>query len=80
VIRTPDRAEAQRRFKAANIGTAVHYPVPVHRQAAYAGRVALGPAGCRVTEALASDILSLPMHAYLGEAEVARVCDVLRTL
>ena len=62
------------------MGTAVHYPVPVHLQPAYRGRVALGPAGCRVTERIAGEILSLPMHPHLSDAAVARVCAALAAL
>ena len=80
VIRTHARDEAQRRFTAAGIGTAIHYPVPVHRQSAYLGRTLLGPAACRTTEAVAGEILSLPMHAFLEAGDVEKVCEVLRTL
>ena len=80
VIRRPDRDRVRERLRAEGVGTAIHYPVPVHRQPAYAGRVALGPAGCRTTERIAGEILSLPMHPHLTEAELARVCAALRRL
>lgn len=73
-----DRDDCAAHLKAHGIHTAVHYPVPVHRQPAYAGRIPLAPGGLPVTDALSRSILSLPMHAHLGEAEVERVCARLR--
>lgn len=80
VVRVPDRADAQALLHAQGISTAVHYPVPVHLQPAYAGRTPLGRRGCPVTEELASQIMSLPMFPELADDQVARVCDALRIL
>jgi dTDP-4-amino-4,6-dideoxygalactose transaminase len=54
------------------IGTAIHYPVPVHRQPAF-HHLGLPPGSLPVTEELAGRILSLPMHPYLTEDQVDRV-------
>ena len=54
--------------------------MPVHLQPAYAGRVPLGPRGCRTTEALAGEIMSLPMFPELADDQVARVCAGLAAL
>ncbi len=80
VVRVPDREAARARLREAGVGSAVHYPVPVHRQPAYEGRVALGPAACRATEAAASAVLSLPVYPELGDDEVCTVADALRRL
>jgi hypothetical protein len=80
VLRMPDRAGAQARLKAEGIGTGIHYPVPVHQQAAYRGRVPLGPAGCRETERAAAEVMSLPIYPELSDAQGARVCAALRGL
>ena len=77
VIRAADRAGVASRLRAAGVGTGVHYPVPVHLQPAYRGRVALGPSGCVATERAAAEVLSLPMYPELGEAEVSLVTDAL---
>ncbi len=74
VIRAPDRAQVQARLQAEGIGTSVHYPVPVHLQPAYAGRVRLGPAGCHATERAAEQVLGLPMFPELTDAQVEHVC------
>jgi dTDP-4-amino-4,6-dideoxygalactose transaminase len=76
----PDRTGVQARLRAEGIGTGIHYPVPVHLQGAYRGRVALGPAGCAETERAAREVLSLPMYPELTDAQVERVCAALRRL
>ena len=56
------------------IPTAVYYPTPVHHQAAYRHfPVAVG--GLRVAERLPTEVLSLPMHAYLSEQDQRRIVD-----
>ena len=77
VLRSPDRNDLQARLRAAGIGTGIHYPVPVHLQPAYRGRIALGPSGCRMTETLAQQVLSLPMYPELTDADVSRVREAL---
>ncbi|HEX4173294.1 MAG TPA: DegT/DnrJ/EryC1/StrS family aminotransferase [Acetobacteraceae bacterium] len=78
VVRSPKRDALQARLRAAGIGTGIHYPLPVHMQPAYRGRIVLGPAGCRATDAAAEQILSLPMYPELTDAQVSQVCEVLR--
>ena len=80
VLRSPDRAAVQARLKALGIGTGIHYPVPVHLQSAYRGRVPLGPAGCAETARAAEEVFSLPMYPDLTEAQVARICAALGEL
>jgi dTDP-4-amino-4,6-dideoxygalactose transaminase len=77
VVRSPERAALQAQLRAAGVATGIHYPVPVHMQPAYRGRVALGPAGCRATEAAAGQILSLPMYPELTDAQVEQVCEAV---
>jgi dTDP-4-amino-4,6-dideoxygalactose transaminase len=80
VTRSRDRDRLQADLKEQGIGTGIHYPVPVHLQPAYAGRVALGPGGCPETEVAAREILSLPIYPELTDAEVETVCGGLKTL
>jgi hypothetical protein len=77
VVRVVDRDAVQARLRERGVGTGVHYPVPVHSQPAYAGRVALGPSRCVETERAAGEVLSLPLYPELTAAEVALVCGVL---
>ena len=54
---------------ARGVGTAVHYPRPVHDQPLYRGQQGRGP--CPVSSGLASAVLSLPVHPLLTEEELA---------
>jgi len=73
VVRHPRRDALATALKMAGIGVGIHYPVPVHLQKAYAGRVALGPSGLGETEGASREVLSLPMHAFLSNGDVERV-------
>jgi dTDP-4-amino-4,6-dideoxygalactose transaminase len=78
VLRHPDRDRFQARLKGAGIGTNIHYPVPVHLQPAYRGR--LRATAMTATEAAAREVLSLPMFPELDDACVARVIERVRAL
>ena len=80
VVRTPDRAVTQARLRDLGVATGVHYPVPVHLQPAYLGRVALGPAGCAKTARAAGEVMSLPMFPQLTDAQLSQVCEALGQL
>jgi dTDP-4-amino-4,6-dideoxygalactose transaminase len=80
VVRTARRDAVQARLREAGIGTGIHYPMPVHQQPAYAGRVATGPSGLHHTEAASREILSLPLYPELTDQQVAAVCRALRLL
>jgi dTDP-4-amino-4,6-dideoxygalactose transaminase len=54
------------------IPTAIHYPIPVHRQKAY-GAFPAAEGGLPVSERLAEEVISLPMHAYLDEPTQDRI-------
>jgi len=73
VIRVAERDALRDRLRAAGIATGIHYPVPVHRQPAYGGRLACGPSGLGVTERAAPQILSLPIYPQLPDEAVDRV-------
>jgi dTDP-4-amino-4,6-dideoxygalactose transaminase len=66
VVRSSRRDSLRAHLRDRGIATLVHYPVPVHLQPAYAGRVG-DPSGLVHTERIASEILSLPMFPELGE-------------
>jgi dTDP-4-amino-4,6-dideoxygalactose transaminase len=75
VIRLAERDPLRDRLRAAGISTGIHYPMPVHLQPAYSGRLACGPSGLGVTERAATQILSLPMYPQLRDATVDRVVE-----
>ena len=70
VSRVADRDGFRARLQTAGIGTAIHYPVPIHQQPGYAS---YGRGPLPVTEAAAAEIVSLPMHPFLREAQVEAV-------
>ncbi|MBP0029003.1 DegT/DnrJ/EryC1/StrS family aminotransferase [Roseofilum sp. Guam] len=72
VIGSDSRDDLQKILKVEGIGTAIHYPVPVHQQPAYQ-KLAISPKGLSVTEKISSKILSLPMYGQLTEEEATRV-------
>jgi dTDP-4-amino-4,6-dideoxygalactose transaminase len=72
VIRAEDRDGMMNHLKKAGIGTGIHYPIPLHRQKAYASlQYRLGD--FPVTEKAAAEIVSLPMFPQLTAAQQARV-------
>ena len=73
VVRVRDRDGLAARLKAAGIGSNVHYPIPVHLQPAYVGRLALSPQDLSHTETAAREVLSLPMYPELTDAQVKNV-------
>lgn len=64
-------------LKAEGIPTAVYYPIPLHRQQAYK-HYPVGEGGVVVSDRLAAEVISLPMHAYLDEPTQARIIDAVR--
>jgi len=77
VVRAERRDALQVFLKERGIGSLIHYPVPVHLQPAYRGR--LGDVGSLPeTERAAREVLSLPMFPELTEAEVRQVAEAVR--
>jgi dTDP-4-amino-4,6-dideoxygalactose transaminase len=78
VLRVDERAALQARLRALGVATGIHYPVPVHLQGAYQGRIALGPAQCRETARAAGQVMSLPMFPQLTDAQVEVVAAAIK--
>ena len=77
VVRAPGpgrRDALQRHLAAAGLETLVHYPVPIPRQPAFAG---LAPADCPRAARACDEVLSLPLHPGLGDAEIDRVAGAV---
>ncbi|AWJ93464.1 erythromycin biosynthesis sensory transduction protein eryC1 (plasmid) [Azospirillum baldaniorum] len=77
VVEFEERDALRMALTARGIATGIHYPVPIHRQPAYAGRVPLAPGGLPRTESLAGRILSLPMYPQMTDRQVARVAEAV---
>jgi dTDP-4-amino-4,6-dideoxygalactose transaminase len=64
-------------LKAQGIPTAIYYAKPLHRQAAYSS-FPVAEGGLPVSEKLADEVISLPMHAYLDLATQERIIEAVR--
>ena|SRR5688572_1400076 len=73
---TQDRDHLQKYFTERNIGTGLHYPIPLHLQPAYA-YLGSGNGSLPETEQLANKILSLPMYPQLQREQQERVIETL---
>jgi dTDP-4-amino-4,6-dideoxygalactose transaminase len=75
VVRSAARNELQAHLAAHGVETLIHYPLPITRQPAFA---AMAPADCPVASRVSDEILSLPLHPRLSDADVALVAAVLK--
>ena len=74
----PDmRAGIMAALRGEGVPSAIYYPKPIHRQPAYRHYPVAGN-GLPVSERLAAEVLSLPMHAYLDASAQDRVIAAVR--
>jgi dTDP-4-amino-4,6-dideoxygalactose transaminase len=76
-IRLGNRDHVASRLREAGVPTAIYYPIPLHRQTPYQEYPA-APAGLPVSEKLAGQVLSLPMHPYLNETDQDMIINAVR--
>jgi len=76
-IQVENRDDLQNQLKEQSIPTAVHYPIPLNKQPAFARRG--NPLWLPLTaaEKVAERVMSLPMHPYLTEVEQLRIIESL---
>jgi len=79
VIRVEDRDDLIAKLAADNIGTGIHYPIPLHLQKAY-GYLGYKEGDFPVSERLAREIVSLPMYPTLTEEQQYLVCAKIRQI
>jgi len=77
VVRHPRRDELKQYLEANGVGSAMHYPVPLHLQKCYAS---LGhkPGDFPVSEKAARECLSLPVYPELTDRQIQRVVEVIK--
>ena len=75
-VRVAGRARFEQELKARGIPSAVHYPLSLHQQPAYAAEYV--GRSFPVSERLAREVISLPMHADLDESTQQRIVAVVR--
>jgi perosamine synthetase len=80
VVRVTDESRLTRdelaiELRERGIGTAVHYPIPLHRQPVF--EECARKSSCPVADRLASEVLSLPVHPLLTEEERRYISDTM---
>ena len=76
-VRHPERDRITPALKEKGIPTAVHYPIPLHKQEAFAG---LGnkDADFPVSMKASAEVFSLPMHPFLSGGEIESICGAIK--
>ncbi|WP_375461269.1 DegT/DnrJ/EryC1/StrS family aminotransferase [uncultured Enterovirga sp.] len=76
-VRPEQREQLAADLKAQGIPTAIYYAKPLHQQSAYRD-YPIGGNGLPVSDMLAREVISLPMHPYLDEAVQDRIVEAVR--
>lgn len=77
VVQCEDRDRLAARLAEAGVQTLIHYPIPPHRQQAYAD-MGLAEGSLPIAERLATRVLSLPIGPHLGQDDAERVAEAVR--
>jgi UDP-2-acetamido-2-deoxy-ribo-hexuluronate aminotransferase len=75
-LEVDDRDAVVAALNADGVPTAVHYPIPMHRQPIFAS-LGVSAGILPVAERAASRVMSLPMHPYLNPEDIARVAEAV---
>lgn len=75
VIRSKNRDYLQKKLLKNNIQAQIHYPVPVHKQKAYSNLT--NDFSLETTDQTCNEVLSLPLHPWMEDAEILKVTDCL---
>ncbi len=76
-IETPKRDGLKAHLQEKGIPSVIYYVKPLHAQVAYQ-HYPRTPTGLMVSEELPNNILCLPMHPYLSEADQDRIIETIR--
>lgn len=77
VVKTATRQKLIDHLAVNDIHAGIHYPVPVHLQPAYAGRIATATS-MKVTEHLAHEVVSLPIYPELENYQLEKIVRVIK--
>lgn len=75
-VRVKNREQVQQKLKDAGVPTAVHYPIPLHLQPAFA-TAKQGIGSFPIAESVANEVMSLPMYPDLDESNIQRIIQAL---
>ncbi|HEX9635482.1 MAG TPA: DegT/DnrJ/EryC1/StrS family aminotransferase [Candidatus Limnocylindria bacterium] len=78
-IRVARRDEFADRLRERGVGTGIYYPIPVHRQKPFEA-LGYGDQRFPVTDRLTEQVLSIPVHPSLTDAEVSTVIDAVNAV
>jgi dTDP-4-amino-4,6-dideoxygalactose transaminase len=76
-VRLQQRDAWRERLTEAGIGTGVHYPIPIHLQEGYRD-LGYSAGDFPVSEAVAREVLSLPMYPELTDGQIDTIASVIR--
>jgi dTDP-4-amino-4,6-dideoxygalactose transaminase len=76
VLRVAERDDVMKQLSERGIAAGVHYPVPLHRQPAYA-HLNMAEGSLPVSERTAASVISLPMYPELSSEQIATVSRTL---
>ena len=79
VVRTPWRDQLMEQLGQQNIGTLIHYPIPIHRQQAYQD-LCYEVGSLPVTEQIVGEIISLPLYIGLQQQDIQCVAQAIVTM
>jgi UDP-2-acetamido-2-deoxy-ribo-hexuluronate aminotransferase len=77
-LRVKDRDRLQARLQAKGIPTAIHYPIPMHAQEAFA-HLGGSDGDYPVASCAAGEVISLPMHGMMSDAQIVEVCSAVNS-
>jgi dTDP-4-amino-4,6-dideoxygalactose transaminase len=77
VVRTPLRDHLQQKLAQAGVAALIHYPIPPHRQQAYAD-LGFRSGAFPVAEKMAAEVLSLPIGPHVSEKDTGVVIQAVR--
>ena len=78
-VRVKNREHVQGELMAANVPTAVHYPMPLHLQECFQC-LGLKQGDYPVSEHASEEVMSIPMNSFLVEKEIRHVCQAIKSL
>ena len=78
VIQVEKRSLLMNHLLRHGIGSAIHYPMPVHLQPAYCSRITTS-SSMAVTEVLSDKVLSLPLYPGLSQQTVGSICNIINS-
>lgn len=76
-LRVPNRDQICEHLRSKGVPTAVHYPVPLHRQEVFRP-LNVPDASCPVASKVSSEVFSLPMHPFLPKQDVDQIIEGIR--